>query len=94
MASALSHADVRLRDHGSMTSSHPLAEKAFEVIRLVGHLPERFQIVTEVPEEQQLLGIVVRRKDSGVQRVYAIDSTSDWAFELETDLKGGYFGPN
>ena len=76
-----------------MTSPHPLAAKAYEVIRLVGQIPDEFVITTEVPKtaDAPVLGVVVTRKDTGARRVYEINGNNDWTFELETDIKGGYF---
>ena len=78
-----------------MSGTHPLATKAREVIRLVGHVPDKFAIAVEVPDQgspASLLGVIVSRKDGGARRVYEVGGPSDWAFELETDLKGGYYG--
>lgn len=68
--------------------------RARQVIRLLGHAPENYHVTCDRPTAEAVSGaraLVIRR--NGTRRTYLLDTSEDWAFELEADLKRGEFGP-
>lgn len=77
-----------------MNQNDAEVEKALQVIRLLGHMPENYHVTCEPPGEGDLNGaraLVIRR--NGSKRTYRLGTSEDWAFQLEADLKRGDFGP-